>query len=117
MDINNLPDGAKVKINKNSITVLSDAGKTAGIITGLQPFLTLQANKQIIYAKTLRTLRIWGASDRKIDKTYIHNNKIVQLRSLNSYDYKTPEEKAAEDSYYSELTAAGVIVKAVYIYA
>lgn len=117
MNFENMPDGAKVKINKNSITVLNDNGKTAGVITGLQPFLTLQANKQIEYAKKLRALHIWGASDRKIEKTYIHDKKIIQLRSLNSYEYKTPEQKAAEDSYYSELTAAGVVVKAVYIYA
>lgn len=115
MQIENIPENAKIKINKNSITVLNENGKTAGVVTSAQNFLSLQANKQINYAHTLRALGIWGHKKQIIKYTYICDGKILQFRNINSYGYLTDDEKAAEDLFYNSLTAAGVVVKPISI--
>lgn len=106
-----------VKAGKTSITIKSDTGKTAGIVTGLTRFKDMQANKQINYSKLLRDSGVWGCHKVDINNCYILENKVYLLRNMNPYRYYTTEEKEKNDAMYENFENAGIICIKCYFVA
>ena len=87
-------EGKEVKICKNSISVKNENGKTCGVVTGITKFKDLQANKQFVFSKALRSSGLWGSNYGLMDNVIYYNNKlyhIASIRKLEHYQKYEPE--------------------------
>lgn len=109
MEIMNIKD-QYVKLSKGSITVKGENGKTKGIVRCLTRFLDLQANKQIDYYKLLRDSGVWGNDKVDIKNCYVLDGTVYLIRSMNSYNYYTEEEKEKYDTMYQNIEGCGIVV-------
>ena len=108
--------GKDVKISKNSITIKSENGKTAGVVRNITSLYDLQANKQIYYYQILKKV---GAGKISIRECIIKDDVLYVFRNLHSkifhmkYGYSDEKEKEKEaemESIYKKLRESGIEV-------
>lgn len=115
--------GKRVKINKNSITIKSDDGKTCGVVRNITSLYDLQANKQMEYYRTLRKLGLHGKIS--IKDCIIADGTMYVFRNIKSklwhdkYGFISEEEKQkAEEieTIYNVIKTAGIdVIECVYV--
>lgn len=111
--------GKKVKINKSSITIKDDAGKTCGVVRNIWKFKDIQPNKQINYFRILKNVGAWGNRNFDVDTCVIKDGKMYVFRNLktiqfhNKYGYFSEDEKRnveEQEAIYTAFRTAGIEV-------
>ena len=116
--------GKKVKINKGSITIKSEDGKTIGVVRNVTSLYDLQANKQIEYHAKMKKLDVrW--KDISIKNIIIKDNEMYVFRNIKSklwyekYGFISEEEKQKADemeTIYNAIRTAGIdVIECVYV--
>lgn len=115
--------GKNVKINKGSITIKSEDGKTSGVVRNITNLYNLQANKQMEYYQKLRKLGLHGKIS--IKECIIANDTMYVFRNIKSklwhekYGYISEEEKQKaeeQETTYNVLKTAGIdVIECVYV--
>ena len=115
--------GKNVRINKGSITIKSDDGKTSGVVRNITSLYDLQANKQMEYYQKLRKIGLHGKISIKdciiTDGTmYVFRNIKSKLwHEKNGFISDEEKQKAEEtETIYNALKTAGIdVIECVYV--
>lgn len=107
----------KIKISKNSITIKSEDGKTAGVVKNIITLYDMQANKQMQFYRELK--KIGCSNIISIKDIIVIENKMYVIRNIKSklfneaHGYFSEEEqKKAEEkeAAYTRCKEAGIEV-------
>ena len=79
--------GKHAKICKSSISCKDENGKTCGVVTGITRFKDLQANKQILFSKALRSSGLWGSKYGLMDNVIYYDGKLFHLISIKTLEH------------------------------
>lgn len=117
--------GKKVKINKSSITIKDDNGKTCGVVRNIWKFKDIQFNKQIDYFHMLRKVGAWGNKNFDIDtcivkdgKMYVFRDaKTIQFHEKHGYFSEDEKQRAKEQEViYNAFKVAGIeVIECVFV--
>lgn len=108
--------GRRIKINKNSITIKDDTGKTCGVIRNIVSLYDMQPNKQIDYSR-LKKIPGFNKYAISIKNCIIKDGEMYIFRNVQSklfqekYGYISEYEKTlAEDkeAAHNAIKAAGI---------
>lgn len=115
--------GKNVKINKNSITIKNEEGKTCGVVSNIISLYDIQANKKLEYYKQIKNAGLHGKIS--IKDCIISDEIMYVFRNIRSklyhekYGYFTEKEKEkAEETQkiYDAVAEAGFeVIECVYM--
>lgn len=80
-------EGKNIKLNKSSITCKDENGKTCGVVTGITSFCDLQANKQILFTRALRSSGLWGSKYNLMKNVVFCDNKLYHIASIKKLEF------------------------------
>lgn len=121
MKINEL-NGESVKLHARSITVLSDAGKTCGVIRNVRRFDEFQPRERFEFRKLLTESGLWESGE--VDRVYADGGKLVYIHDLMAdqnaerYGDKIPDfaaRAARRNALKEKAIAAGVKVVSAFV--
>ena len=79
-------EGKRVRLSARTITVLNDAGKTAGLVRGLKRFLDLPPRESFGLHKQLSASGLWGNSDA-MKAVFVDGKQLVFFYNLAKDDF------------------------------
>ena len=111
--------GRRIKINKNSITIKNNAGKTCGVVRNIIRLYDMQPNMQMDYYSRLKKIPGFSRNIISIKNCIVKDGKMYVFRNIQSklfnkkHGFFFEDEKRIseeKEAVYNAIKASGIKV-------